>query len=341
MLIICEGSDGSGKTTLVNRIADTLRTAYPGDTVTVLHKGPPVEHPLDEYERPLFNYRPGTGQHVICDRWHVGEYVYPSIVQRPTAGDLAVFRHVDAFLQSRGALLVHVRPPHEINVKRLVTRGDEFVTAQQLRPLRQKFNDYMKRTTLSTLIAEVSDPFTIEDIITDARRHEAAAQPLNRFVTYVGPPRPAFLLLGDVRHAIGKMTAMDRAMCVANPRSTIDLGPTFGPYRNTSGHFLLSYLPEKLWEHGVGLANACDVDNVHALIEVLRRPRIVALGSNAWRAICKIATDPDDPHPIEGGSAPHPQYIRRFTHGYGLEYGRAVAVAAVHGRKLISWRPGK
>ena len=69
MLIVLEGPDGSGKTTAVRKL--TQRGALRG--ATVLHFGPIEKDPLEEYELALQWYRPGTRQHVICDRLHLGD----------------------------------------------------------------------------------------------------------------------------------------------------------------------------------------------------------------------------------------------------------------------------
>ena len=50
MLIIVEGPDGAGKTTLVAALATALRASSDSASVDVLHRGPPVAHPLLEYE---------------------------------------------------------------------------------------------------------------------------------------------------------------------------------------------------------------------------------------------------------------------------------------------------
>src|ERR687897_2440373 len=85
LLVILEGPDGAGKSTLSRELAASLRAAYPADSISEFHKGPPHHHPLVEYEQPLFHYRPGTGRHIICDRWHVGEAVYPEVLGRATS----------------------------------------------------------------------------------------------------------------------------------------------------------------------------------------------------------------------------------------------------------------
>src|SRR5690348_14510865 len=104
MLIILEGPDGAGKTTLANEIIRffTGLSLHRHEPIELLHKGPCISHPLDEYELPLINYRPGA-KHIVCDRWHLGEAIYPAILKRNTKWDVAIDRHIELFLRSRGA----------------------------------------------------------------------------------------------------------------------------------------------------------------------------------------------------------------------------------------------
>lgn len=98
MLIILEGPDGAGKSTLAQELAAHLgRTT--SDKVEVWHRGAPTHHPLEEYLLPLLSYRPGTGHHLILDRWHWGEAVYPKILNRPTQLGDAAWWSIEAYLR--------------------------------------------------------------------------------------------------------------------------------------------------------------------------------------------------------------------------------------------------
>ena len=72
-IIIVEGPDGSGKTTLVDYLADPL------DAHTN-HCGVPVGHPMIEYvDVAMMGLR--TGKTLIVDRFHLGEQVYGPIMR--------------------------------------------------------------------------------------------------------------------------------------------------------------------------------------------------------------------------------------------------------------------
>lgn len=338
MLIILEGVDGAGKTTLAREITAALRAAYPGDQIDEYHKAPPRQHPLSEYEVPLYRYRPGRNHHVVCDRWHVGEAIYPEVLERLTSWDVAVQRHIELFLRSRGALLVHVNPPMSVLRRRVRERGDDLIGEHQLLDLQFRYDRYVRDSILLTQrVASTATPFIVEKIISAARTLDQVSVPLSPHVTYVGPTAPAYLILGDARHELKNSLALAReGHYKIKPEQTINNGPAFGPYPSTSGHFLLKYLPEDLWRQSLGLANACDVDSVVALLRTLGNPPTIALGVNAWRELRDVDA-------LAGGggqiaAAPHPQYVRRFLNRHGEAYGRLIADAVVYGKNELGWR---
>jgi hypothetical protein len=323
MLIIIEGPDGAGKSTLAGRLLVELALRLEqNDDVTecvrVVHRGPPIAHPLTEYEGPMLRYRPGTGHDVVADRWHLGELVYPDLVGRDTRYDPAVHRHVDLFLQSRGALLVGMHPPEDELVRRLEAREPRSTFDQiTIENAGKVLKRYALGYELSGLKAIVfhHEP-QVGTIIAAAERLAYGALRLAPFTTYVGPPTPDVLLFGDTRGVDGKHAH----------GST----PAFMPYPGTSGHYLLSLLdPNGSWR--VGLANACDVDDPIALWKTLDEPRVVALGRMASMKLTWAGV----PH----GTVPHPQFVRRFHNAAGHLYAVLIRDVARNGEDAASWRP--
>jgi len=323
VLIIVEGPNCAGKTTLVDRLVTQLGARVTTGSVTRLHRGPIDDrHPLDEYVVPLLGYRPGSGDHFVCDRWHVGERVYPTVFNRTTKMDFAVSAYVTQFLRSRGAVLVHMTALPSVLRSRCTSRGDE--TADVLRGITAEkglFDVMCKdEEALGLPVIEITQTNPSNDALRDIRAtahlYETMAQPLTSFTTYVGGHRPTWLLFGDVR----------------GPRSATD-SAAFGPYRSTSGHYLLDCLGHTaLHPSHLGLANACDVDDPEELWETLDRPKVAALGQNAARRLKKIDA-------FRFGAAPHPQYVRRFWHRHRAAYGRVVLDALTRGDYVPSWQP--
>jgi hypothetical protein len=312
MLIILEGPDGAGKSYLRNKLAHRL--VQLGESPPLqLHAGPPTTHPLDEYESPLMGYRPSPhsplGQlHVICDRWHLGEIVYPRVFRRPTRYDPAVNAHVELFLRARGAIVVFVYDDINVMKSRVGPGRDDFVRAGHIPALMQEYRSAIAGTRLP-LLQWKSVRVDIDSIISAAQRAEESVQHLAPFTTYIGEPKPDFLLLGENRGVSARTNY-----------------PAFMPYAATSGHFLLSHLDTGSYD--IGISNACDVDNADELWHQLGCPCTVTLGAAAHRAFLH-----------EHGAMPHPQFVRRFHYRNGDRYGKLIEKTMYDQEDRSSWRP--
>lgn len=315
-LTILEGADCAGKTTLAGRVVDELRRCYPGERVTYLHAGVPSGHPLDVYVEPLLDYRPGTGRHVVCDRWHVGETVYPAVLDRPTNMTDAVRTYVEAFLRSRGAVLVYCAASYDYLRDCGVARGDDGAELARIARTQDAFQAAIATSSLPRSVEDVTDDglhdesdyrATVLRTVAFSTYQASRAEALNPFTTYVGPPRPRLLLVGDRRGVTG------------DPAEHGDW-PAFVPRLGTSGNYLLGTLTSaelRVPTHGlmadeIGLVNANDVDDVRDCWEALGRPEVVGLGVNARRELRRVNV----PH----RSAVHPQYQRRFLHHDRVDY---------------------
>lgn len=316
MLLIIEGGDGVGKSTLVAQVAETLTKLYPDDSVEVWRAGPPKAHPIDEYLAPLISYRPGRRRHIICDRWHVGELVYPKIFKRDTLMTPEMLLYVELFLKSRGAYLAYIQRDHVDVIDTLTTRGDELVENDQAIPILLAFHRAYRASTLTKSTSHVSQPDLAEWLVAEAARAELKAQALNPYTTYVGPADAQLLILGDVRGP-------------GNPHPD---GPAFAPYASTSGAHLMRALFASLTpRRRFGIANACDVDSVADLLSTLRPEQVVTLGVNAFKATKLITPDI--------GAVAHPQFMRRFYHKHHAAYGLTLLRAAAGSEDMRSWRP--
>lgn len=310
-LIILEGLDCSHKTQFAGQLVDELRRCYPHELVTYYHAGPPEEHPLDEYVEPLLRYRPGARQHVVCDRWHVGEVVYPGVLDRSTQLTPAVRWYVEAFLRARGAVLVYCAASYDYLHACGTTRGDDQTELARIARTQDAFREAVATSSLPRVIEDVTDDGLHDEADRRAAvlrtvafsTYEASrAEALNPFTTYVGPPRPRLLLVGDRRGT------------PSHDLTEFGDWPAFAPRPGTSGDYLLSTLTSeelRVPSHGltvgdVGLVNANDVDDVRACWEAVGRPEVVGLGVQARRALRTAHV----PH----RAVPHPQWSRRFAH---------------------------
>jgi len=294
MLIILEGADLAGKTYLAQEIAQRI-----GTTPVMLHRGPPREHVLLEYEREIEGYHPGHNMNVVCDRWYLGELVYGPLLRDSIRMDEPMRRHISMLLASRGALHVILDPPTRVLKERYLRQGDKLVSLELLTGVKARYQQLFRELIFQerTLIGD-GNPDTV---IRLAQLEEREADNIRTVLsTYVGPPRPRFLLLGD------------RINNPKNARHTT----AFVPYASTSGHFLLSAIDMFTWQH-LGIVNACEPSalpgDLYTSWVALGRPATVALGVHAH----VMAQREEIPH----GSVPHPQYARRF-HYHSIEHYR-------------------
>jgi hypothetical protein len=312
MLIIIEGPDGAGKSTLASQLTEVIQREQPGEKIERLHKGPPRSHPLDEYVTPLLSYRPTREHHIICDRWHVGEWVYPAVLGRKTDADKAIWYFTEMFLASRGALVIYPEYTVDSLVKAVTELGDDLIEVGQLGKIAGAYAFMAdKHITVSTHVRGKSP----EALVALARHRENMAERLNLHTTYVGPPKPEWMIVGDIR----------------NGTYEGDLRPAFMPYRGTSGHYLMSALSPGQLRSGLGIMNACDVDDPHiAQFFTFEDVPTVPLGNHAHAKMNGAGA--------EFPGAPHPQFIRRFHHRQSEEYASAI-IRARKGQENITWRP--
>jgi len=322
MLVIVEGVDGVGKSTFVEQLTHLITSIEHHDDVEKLKAGPPDPELdiLEEYELAIQGYRPGQHTHVVCDRWHVGELIYGPILRGTSRLDLARLTHLEMFLRSRGALVVHLTaPPLEI-IERRKRRGEmDLLADDQVELVLHEYMDVLWDTATRTRIGywgqnTQEDVKLLREMMSYAWDLDLAARPLEEFPTYIGPPKPEYLLLGEQRNT----RPDDRWEAAFVPVPT-----------GNSGHYLLSNLPPEL-RVKAGIANALEED-LTGLLAALDYPNVVALGKEAHNAVSEISW--------KHGTVPHPQYWRRFYHDHKVVYRRILREAALFGEDLLSWRP--
>lgn len=327
MLIILEGPDLAGKSTLAGNLVTQLAARYSG-IVQSMHRSVPTMHPLDEYVTPLLEYRPRENEHIVCDRWHLGEVVYPIVKRRKSSMTLGTLAYVENFLKSRGAMIMIINPPELTLLERLAQRGDDFVTEDELLHVRSTFSAVSATAYYERYVQFMP---SVDTALASARATEDRATP-TRWVTYVGPRVPQVLLVGDERNCLGGNQCTHRPSWDKTGDAVHStLGPAFMPYPSTSGFFLTNAVHRQLRDEHWGLANACDVDDILAMWRELYEPKVVALGVRAAEKLEDLGI----PH----GSVPHPQFMRRFYHRYMGIYGETIERVAHSQEKAISWRP--
>lgn len=203
MLICLEGVDGAGKSTLAAAIIKELGKKHPHDTITYLHAAQIDSDIYQAYHTPLESYSPKSGQHIILDRWHVGEQIYGPLYRGKSQFNNQEYVWIEMFLGSIGARLWNITQPLEVLQKRLADRGEDFLQENHVDFVRESF---VKETSKSAIFAGEVSPnednvyILAEHIILDAEYAEGMADYIHSFeTTYVGSTftLPRTLLVTD------------------------------------------------------------------------------------------------------------------------------------------------
>lgn len=319
MLIICEGIDGTGKTTLSNHLASIL----PGES-TVIHHAKPTKHPLLEYEGDVLDsYNLGSGMHQIHDRFHIGETIWPIVFNRKTEYTPEMYYHTQLFLQSRGAVLVLCAEEEEILLDRLTQRGEDALPLDltTIENVQQDFVSALSGSLLPPYLHVISKPHLLNYeamIAAAASRELRAARVLHLSGAYVGSLTPHVLLVGE-KYGTAR-------------RGKEDVRLPFVPWPSASGHFLMKTIMDA--KPSFGIVNSFIDDRPEPLWELwmqLGSPSVVALGRESDAELHRQ----DVPHAV----VPHPQYVRRFYQHQHEKYREVILQAAIEGGDFLSAFP--
>lgn len=136
-VIIIEGIDGGGKSTLVSRIKDLIPKQY--DRV-LWTKGVPVhDDPQLEYVDQLGWLR--RNHFVVSDRYHVGELIYGPLYRGISRVAGKYFDIIEERLDQLGAVKVVLLPDLEVCRQRAFERGEDYLKPEDFEHV---WNEYKK-----------------------------------------------------------------------------------------------------------------------------------------------------------------------------------------------------
>ena len=94
MFIVIEGTDASGKTSLIEAIDAEIRSRYPVSDLQKFHKGRPGEETrrwvLNDYVTSIESID-WTRNNALSDRWHWGEITYAPLKRPHTNNEGTVY----------------------------------------------------------------------------------------------------------------------------------------------------------------------------------------------------------------------------------------------------------
>lgn len=320
MFIIIEGTDGAGKSSLIQALEDELNASYGKPYLKKFHKSKPEESTrrwvLNDYVISIED-ADWSDTHVIADRWHWGEVTYAPLKRPDTNKDgygllsKAGWRWVELFLASRGAMQIHLKQPLEILEARLKVRGDDYIELNELAEIKEAYNLASMLTIGITHVQPDPDDFSklpelARQLLASAVERAQSVEFLTDYKDYIGSPRPRLLLVGD-RHNATKRYGNETRLA-------------FMPVDGNSGEYLLNHLPTEQWKD-IGMINANDTSHdIAELWVALGQPPVVALGRLAEHGL----RNKHGFHDNEYYTVPHPQFVRRFANKHGDEYGQAI-----------------
>lgn len=137
-VIIVEGIDGSGKSTLVNRIKEIMPTNY--DRV-IWAKGVPVyDDPELEYCKQLTWIR--NHHFVVSDRYHVGELIYGPLYRGISRVAGKFFVKIEQQLDSLKAVKVILLPDLETCKQRAYERGESYLKEEDFERVWNEYKQF-------------------------------------------------------------------------------------------------------------------------------------------------------------------------------------------------------
>ena len=321
MFIIIEGTDASGKSTLIEAVHAEAKRRYPDRKIHLLHKSRPEEETrrwiIKDYVLSVENIDLDEDI-IIADRWHWGEATYAPLKRPHTDKDgsgllgEAGWRWTELFLASRGVAHFWLYQPLGVIKKRLLERGDDYVKVNELGKIlklcRKAYRNSFTSVKLKPKASSLDDlQQTAKEMVDWAELTARGVEGLRPYKHYLGGANPKVLLVGDERPSkpwYGSSTKLP-----------------FIPVDGNSGNYLMSSLRDNFWRE-VGIVNANESPETFlSLWTELGSPTIVALGREAEKALVKLGLK----EYVDYAVLPHPQFVRRFFNKRKGQYGKAIA----------------
>ena len=174
MIIIVEGPDGAGKTTLIKQIYEWLSK---DDDTTVVHHGPYKGVGEGEMARIYFNAMSPAltyGKHVIFDRSWVSDPIYGEVYR---GGQNRIPLHQRRMLEraalSRGGVMISCRPSFEACAEAFNSGREEYLdNEEQLKQVYDKYTAWERNFTSMPLIEYNYEQDTTQTILNELELHQ-------------------------------------------------------------------------------------------------------------------------------------------------------------------------
>lgn len=292
MIVIVEGVDGTGKTTLAQRIMSHLESDKSFSGCRYRHTGAPDRPVIEEYILPYLGLRPGI-DHMVMDRLYWSNIVYAPKYRKRIETDETKRKFFDLFWAARGAVAVYCHQSPDVIHDRLTARGEDYTDLNDIPELLEAYDDVLKKTFLEAIslkLHEMTDyGSTINTIVDTARQAEKNAKTWNgAFPYFLGNPAP------------------DVVICVGEDDSLLLSGLEDRDEENCL-KALLTYVPAMAW-HSTAVVNPSLMPPV--FFSKLKKTKTVAVG----RSVSDFLVRKRIPH---GGIARPETVHEKFLTGWG------------------------
>lgn len=139
MLVIIEGCDKCGKTTLAKHIQDTFGFEY-------LHCSQPGEKGAYREYIDLLNSI--GSKNVVIDRFHIGEEVYGPIYRGKSGLSEGQFREIEAEINKKNGILIYCYDSDKNISKRFDEYGETFSKKQKIKEMLNLYFSALKKSKL-------------------------------------------------------------------------------------------------------------------------------------------------------------------------------------------------
>lgn len=156
-MIIIEGCDGTGKSTLAHKLALELSLEYTKENKPL----------YDGFNYYLDRSLDTNLDNNILDRFHLGEYVYPQIKIQENRKPLTFpqIHLIENVLLSKGTILILADTSKDFILNTFRTRGEEYVFENEVDKIVELFNEVYEQSLLPKIKYDVTDPSSYEKIL--------------------------------------------------------------------------------------------------------------------------------------------------------------------------------
>lgn len=163
MLIIIEGPDNTGKTTLARRLQDVFSLEY-------IHcSKPKTDNPFQEY----CDLIEGIQKPTVIDRAHLGEYVYSQLWRGGCTITEKQFEYLDLMCMDKFnyVIVIHAQAPNDIILERCKKNDEKLLLPHQIEHCSELFKDIVSKTQIP-VINYFSHLQAVEEFVDDLCRNQ-------------------------------------------------------------------------------------------------------------------------------------------------------------------------